>query len=179
MLGTVGTVGLDQTATSVYRFLLRGESATPKLIADQLGLSDDVVADALDTLKRFSMVWNCDDEDLMRPASPEHRLSELAAGWEAEALRKHEEIRDTLTYINDLTSEFNKFRTGQLRGTMEVLGCADHTRLRIAELSSPNRDEIVSIHPASKSPTTSGSPNTGKDHREISSGRSAAYFPTA
>jgi DNA-binding CsgD family transcriptional regulator/DNA-binding Lrp family transcriptional regulator len=148
----LGFPGLDETATTVYRLLLRNGAATHEDIADRLGLSSPDVAEALGTLKRYSMVWNCDSENLLRPASPEHQLTTLAADQEAEALRQYHQMKSALSYVEELAIEYRTFRGEQQHGAVEVVTCAEHTRLRIAELTRGNTEEILCFTPGYQMP---------------------------
>jgi len=140
-------LGLDETATAVYRYLLRSDGATPGMLSMQLGLPLGTVTDALETLTGLGLVWSGKNESArVKSVSPEYGLVALAARREAEVLQRLQKVKGALAYIGELVTEHDDFRSNRQLSCIEMLHSADETRMRIIELASAGRSEILCAH---------------------------------
>ncbi|WP_372495136.1 LuxR C-terminal-related transcriptional regulator [Micromonospora phytophila] len=133
-------LGLSQMDEMVYRAMLHHAHLGVAELAGQLGVSEDVVRQALDRLIDLALVRACGEG--LHAVRPQAGLMSLLARAEAEIAVRQHQIEATRTAIISIASEFHD------RGSADVvlrLEGVDAVRDRLAELAREAARECLSF----------------------------------
>jgi DNA-binding CsgD family transcriptional regulator/sugar-specific transcriptional regulator TrmB len=141
--------GVGPVAEAAYLTMLRHPNAGVTELADRLGVSDQVVREALDELARLSLLrpsW--EDPRQLRPVSPEIGLESLLARQEAELTRRQHQLEDGRAALAVLVADqAGRRNTNNSHPNVEELVGVDAVRDKLEQLTREARLEVMTFAP--------------------------------
>nr|WSX72441.1 LuxR C-terminal-related transcriptional regulator [Streptomyces sp. NBC_00899]WSX81489.1 LuxR C-terminal-related transcriptional regulator [Streptomyces sp. NBC_00899] len=147
------TLGLDADAEAVYRAMLARPRDGLAAIGEALGLTEDQVRAALDTLSTLALVRPSHErEGSLRAVSPDLGLELLLARQQHELAGQQQRLEASRATAAQLIAEYADLRTETDSPGVEQLTGLDRIRDRLATLTREVRTEVMAFNP--KSPPT-------------------------
>lgn len=149
MAPILGVFGVAPCVEAVYITLLSKPMARVPQIAEELGMSEAAVHEALDELSRLSLVgMSRDDPDTAQPISPDVGLKYLLAREQVEVLQRLAQIENGRAAIASLIAELptGSHEPPADASLIQVLGL-DAVRVKLRQLAYETRYEVLSLMP--------------------------------
>ncbi|MFJ4644290.1 LuxR C-terminal-related transcriptional regulator [Streptomyces bobili] len=141
-------LGLDSVAETVYRAMLREPAAGVTALAAEVGLSEDGVRDALDTLSELALVRPAaGDAGRLRAVSPDIGMEILMARQQAQLTAQQQRLEASRAAAAQLISEYAELRPDTSHPGVEQLVGLDQIRDRLALLTREVTEEFLAFAP--------------------------------
>ncbi|MGW4213706.1 LuxR C-terminal-related transcriptional regulator [Lentzea sp. NPDC004789] len=138
--------GLDQSAQSVYRFILGREGCTIKEVVETLDIPADEVLAIVDRLVELCVLRRTSDS--LIPGSPSIALQSLLDRQHAELLRKQHEFAATKAAVGRFIAEYDEVCGAGVRNEWERLDGIMTVQARVGVLARQTRIECLTLLPA-------------------------------
>ncbi|MFF7898244.1 helix-turn-helix transcriptional regulator [Streptomyces sp. NPDC007920] len=139
-------LGIASDTEVVYRALLREPGATVEALARRLGLSEEQIREALDTLADLALIgqsWR--HSGVVLPVSPEVGFQAILAKQQADLERKRQEVEASraaaAAMVADYMGECSK------NPAVECLESIETVRVRMLELAAKAERETLALAP--------------------------------
>jgi DNA-binding CsgD family transcriptional regulator/sugar-specific transcriptional regulator TrmB len=144
------TLGLDADAEAVYRAMLARPRDGVTAIGEALGLGEDQVRAALDTLSGLALVRpSYEREGSLRAVSPDLGLELLLARQQHELARQQQHLEASRATAAQLIAEYAELRSEAPSPGVEQLTGLDQIRDRLATLTREVKTEVMGFNPSS------------------------------
>ena len=141
-------LGLDSVAENVYRAMLRQPAAGVAALAESVGLAEERVRDALDTLSELALVRpTAGSPGRLRAVSPDIGMEILMARQQAQLAAHQERLEASRAAAAQLISEYAELRPASDHPGVEQLLGLDRIRDRLATLTREVTDEFLTFAP--------------------------------
>jgi hypothetical protein len=138
--------GLDQSAQSVYRFILGREGCTVKEVLETLDIPPHEVVAIIDRLVELCVLRRTSDS--LIPGSPSIALQSLLDRQHADLLRRQHEFAATKAAVGRLIAEYDEVCGAGVRNEWERLDGVSTVQARIGVLARQTRLECLTLLPA-------------------------------
>lgn len=144
------TLGLDADAEAVYRAMLARPKDGVAALGQALGLTEDQVRAALDTLSELALVRaSYEDQGLLRAVSPDLGMEVLLARQQRELARQQQRLEASRATAAQLIAEYADLRPAAGSPGVEQLTGLDQIRDRLATLTREVTTEVMGFNPSS------------------------------
>jgi DNA-binding CsgD family transcriptional regulator/sugar-specific transcriptional regulator TrmB len=141
-------LGLDSAAETVYRAMLRHPAAGVADLAAAVGVPEEDVRDALDTLSELALVRPAaGDAGRLRAVSPDIGMEILMARQQAQLAAQQERLEASRAAAAQLISEYAELRPATSHPGVEQLVGLDQIRDRLAVLTREVTEEFLAFAP--------------------------------
>ncbi|MFJ5552382.1 LuxR C-terminal-related transcriptional regulator [Streptomyces sp. NPDC093225] len=141
-------LGLDRTTEAAYRALLAHPEGSVTQLAEQLGVSESAVRDALDRLVDLRLLRASRDvQGSLRPVSPEHGLEMLLQRQEDELRRRRQELELSKAAAALAIAEYADLRTDVPAAASERLVGLDAIQAKLEVLARELTEECLAVMP--------------------------------
>jgi DNA-binding CsgD family transcriptional regulator/sugar-specific transcriptional regulator TrmB len=141
-------LGLDSAAETVYRAMLRHPAAGVADLAAAVGVPEDDVRDALDTLSELALVRPAaGDAGRLRAVSPDIGMEILMARQQARLAAQQQRLEASRAAAAQLISEYAELRPATSHPGVEQLVGLDQIRDRLAVLTREVTEEFLTFAP--------------------------------
>ena len=141
-------LGLDSAAETVYRAMLRHPAAGVADLAAAVGVPEEDVRDALDTLSELALVRPAaGDAGRLRAVSPDIGMEILMARQQAQLAAQQERLEASRAAAAQLISEYAELRPATSHPGVEQLVGLDQIRDRLALLTREVTEEFLAFAP--------------------------------
>lgn len=142
------TLGLDSVGETVYRAMLRQPAAGVAALADSVGVPEEQVREALDTLSELALVRPAaGDAGRLRAVSPDIGMEILMARQQAQLAAHQQRLEASRAAAAQLISEYAELRPATSHPDVEQLVGLDHIRDRLAVLTREVSEEFLAFAP--------------------------------
>jgi DNA-binding CsgD family transcriptional regulator len=166
------SLGLDETAQSVYRFVLERQGCCVADVADAFTISEDAANTAIKTLTDLRLLRRLAGS--LTPGSPSAALQSLLQRQQEELLRKQQEFNETRAAANRLIAEYEEVCGLGVRNEWERFDGIVAVEARMEILTRQAKGEILLMAPAGTQSTFSLTARKPLDQELLSSGVSIA-----
>ncbi|MDN0194369.1 LuxR family transcriptional regulator [Streptomyces sp. S.PNR 29] len=150
------TLGLDETAESVYRAMLGRPQADLADLRRHLGISDASLRAALDRLSELALVRQAlDDPRCFRAVDPAVSMQVLVARQEERLAAEQQRVEQTRLAAAKLMADFAASRPRKHPADVEQLDGIDEIRDRINVLCREVQSEVMTLAPGGGQSTAS------------------------
>ncbi|MFJ8085637.1 helix-turn-helix domain-containing protein [Streptomyces sp. NPDC096205] len=142
------TLGLDPVVETVYRAMLRHPAAGVVALADAVGLPEEELRRALDTLSELALVRPAaGDAGRLRAVSPDIGMEILMARQQAQLAAQQQRLEASRAAAAQLISEYAELRPASSHPGVEQLVGLDQIRDRLAVLTREVKEEFLTFAP--------------------------------
>lgn len=141
-------LGIDDKTEQVYRAMLSEPRAGVAGLAERLGLSEEAVRTALDTLSELSLVRpSYDLRGELRAVSPDIGMEILLARQQTELAAQQQRVDASRAAAAQLIAQYADLRPDAPHLEVEQLVGLDRVRDRLATLTAGLRTEVLTLAP--------------------------------
>jgi DNA-binding CsgD family transcriptional regulator/sugar-specific transcriptional regulator TrmB len=146
----LSTLGLDADAEAVYRAMLAAPGDGVAALGRALGLTEERVRAALDTLSELALVRpSYEERGRLRAVSPDLGMEVLLARQQQELARQQQRLEASRATAAQLIAEYADLRPAAGSPGVEQLTGLDRIRDRLATLTREVAGEVMGFNPSS------------------------------